>query len=370
MKIRFPSLPGAALMLVLMQPSPASALEVVVSIKPLHALAAAVMETTGKPTLLIQGHVSEHTHALRPSDARLLSHAEVIFWAGPELEGYLKRPLENLAPQAHQVALLATPGLHRLPMRQGGVWEGDDHDHSKAGDDHDHADHDDHTPSARTDDHDHANRNDHAPSARTDDHDHANRDDHAPSAKAVESNAHKPPPSVEKKPIDPHAWLDPRNAAHMASAMAETLARRDPERAARYRDNAQRLAQKLATLDTRLAKELQAVRKRPYIVFHDAYQYFESRYGLNSVGSILVNPEQPPGAKRVSEIAARLRATGARCLFAEPQFPQRMVDAVSAGQPVRVGVLDPLGAAFPEGPELYFELMDALTRALRDCLLP
>lgn len=351
MKIRFPSLPGAALMLALMQPSPASALEVVVSIKPLHALAAAVMETTGKPTLLIQGHVSEHTHALRPSDARLLSHAEVIFWAGPELEGYLKRPLENLAPQAHQVALLATPDLHRLPMRQGGAWEGNDHDHGTADDDH--ADHDDH-----------------APPARTDNHDHADHDDHAPSAKAVESNANKTLPSVEKKPIDPHAWLDPRNAAHMASAMAETLARRDPERAARYRDNAQRLAQKLATLDTRLAKELQAVRKRPYIVFHDAYQYFEKRYGLNSVGSILVNPEQPPGAKRVSEIAARLRTTGARCLFAEPQFPQRMVDAVSAGQPVRVGVLDPLGAAFPEGPELYFELMDALTRALRDCLLP
>ncbi|MBF0262475.1 MAG: zinc ABC transporter substrate-binding protein [Magnetococcales bacterium] len=338
MKIRFPSLLGAALLL--LQPAPASALEVVVSIKPLHALAASVMESTGQPTLLIQGHLSEHAYSLRPSDARLLSRAQVIFWAGPELEGYLRRPLENLAPQAEKVALLASAGLHRLPMRQGGAWEGDDHDHGtgEPDADHDHADHDD------------------------PDHDHP-----APDHQATEPAPGHGSPTVEK-PLDPHAWLDPRNAAHMASAMAETLARLDPDRASRYRDNAQRLSQKLATLDAQLARELQTVRKRPYIVFHDAYQYFEKRYGMNSVGSILVNPEQPPSAKRVSELAARIRATGARCLFAEPQFPQRLVDAVAAGQPVRVGVLDPLGAALPEGPELYFELLGSLTRALRDCL--
>ncbi|MEO5345977.1 MAG: zinc ABC transporter substrate-binding protein [Magnetococcus sp. YQC-9] len=325
------------IVLLAIPPQVASAVEVIASIKPLHSLSAAVMGTTGQPKLLIQGHVSEHTYALRPSDARLLAHAEIIFWGGPELEGYLTRPLENLAPKANKMALLAIDGLHRLPLRQGGVWEGDDHDHDAA----DHKERDYDTAGHKG---------------------HATRDHHpnAGSGNVPSPNAHAP--------LDPHAWLDPGNAMRMTLQIAETLAHVDPTRASAYRDNARQFNQRLEALDRQLAQELANVRQRPYIVFHDAYHYFEKHYGLNSVGSILLHPEQPPGAKRVSQIAARIQSTGAQCLFTEPQFPPRLAQAVASGQPIRIGTLDPIGAAIPEGPELYFELLRGLSQAVRGCL--
>ncbi|MBF0272933.1 MAG: zinc ABC transporter substrate-binding protein [Magnetococcales bacterium] len=298
-------------------PVPVGAVEVVVSIKPLHALVAAVMEGEGAPRLLIQGHVSEHTYALRPSDARLLSKAELIFWGGVGLEGFLVRPLENLAPKAVKVALLEASGVSRLPVRAGGAWEEEGHDHG----------------------HDH-------------DHDHGGKSEHG--------EAHGP--------TDPHAWLDPRNAMAMGKAIAGALAAVDPAHGARYQANATGLTQRLEALDRQLERDLAPVRQRPYIVFHDAYQYFEHRYALGTVGSIMVHPERPPGARRVQEIAKRIAETRAVCLFTEPQYSPRLAETVAASHPVRIGVLDPLGAAMKEGPELYFELMQGLSGALIQCL--
>ncbi|MBF0342162.1 MAG: zinc ABC transporter substrate-binding protein [Magnetococcales bacterium] len=305
---------GAALGVWLLPFQTAWALEVVVSIKPLHALVAAVMGSEGKPALLIQGNVSEHTYALRPSDARLLSRAEVVFWGGPTLEGFLVRPLENLSARAVKVSMLEAEGVRHLPARAGGAWEEEsehDHDHGKESAGHDHEHH---------------------------------------------------------GPEDPHVWLDPRNALAMVQVVARALAGRDPAGAERYQANAAALTQRLEALDKAIEKDLIPVRKRPYIVFHDAYQYFEHRYGLGAVGSVMVHPERPPGARRVHEIGQRIRETGAVCLFTEPQYPQRLAESVAAGQPVRLGVLDPLGAAIPEGPELYFELLRGLSRALLGCL--
>ncbi|MBF0190300.1 MAG: zinc ABC transporter substrate-binding protein [Magnetococcales bacterium] len=300
-------------------PVPVEAVEVVVSIKPLHGLVAAVMGGEGTPKLLIQGTVSEHTYALRPSDARLLSKAELMFWGGVGLEGFLARPLENLAPKAVKVALLEAAGVSRLPVRAGGVWEEEGHDHG-----HGH----DHDPGDRAE--------------------------------------HGETPGL----ADPHAWLDPRNAMAMGKAIAEALAAVDPAHAARYQANATGLIQRLEALDRQLEQDLAPVRQRPYIVFHDAYHYFEHRYALGTVGSIMVHPERPPGARRIQEIAARVAETRAVCLFTEPQYSPRLAETVAASHPVRIGVLDPLGAALKEGPELYFELMRSLSGALIQCLKP
>ncbi|NGZ07484.1 MAG: zinc ABC transporter solute-binding protein [Magnetococcales bacterium] len=288
----------------MLTPGSALALEVVVSIKPLHALVAFVMQGVGSPDLLLPGTVSEHTYALRPSDARMLSRAGLIFWGGAHLEGFLVRTLANVATKAEKVALLEVKEVTRLPMRSGGVWEEEEGHH----------------------DHDHGHGK------------------------------------------DPHAWLDPRNAMAMGQAIAAALARLDPERAERYHANALELSKRLQQLDQELADMLQPWQKVPYIVFHDAYQYFEQRYGMNAVGSFLVDPERPPTARRVAAIVQRMQQTQAVCLFTEPQYSQRLTANVTSGHTIRTGVLDPLGAGLPAGPDLYFGLLKGLAHALAGCL--
>jgi zinc transport system substrate-binding protein len=279
---------------------------VVASIQPVHALAAAVMAGVGTPALLVHGGGSPHAYSLRPSDARALDAAQVVFWVGPGLELFLRKPLGALAGRARVEALAEAPGVARLPQREGGLWG-------------QHAD-----------------------------------------AHAGEGHA----------AYNPHVWLDPRNAQAMTARMAEVLAQADPSHAATYRANAARLRGRLAALEAELAQRLAPLRGRPYLVFHDAYAYLEARYGLEAVGAIAVTPEQAPGARRVSELRAHIRSSGAVCVFAEPQFQPRLLATLLEGTPARGGVLDPLGAALSPGPELYFALMRGLADSLAGCLAP
>ena len=168
--------------------------------------------------------------------------------------------------------------------------------------------------------------------------------------------------------LDTHVWLDPRNAAAMARAIAAALVEADPENAAVYRANAARLDADLAVLERSLATRLAPVRDRPFVVFHDAYQYFEARFEVNAVGSITVSPESQPGAARLRELRQTVSSTGALCVFSEPQFEPRLVATVVEGTDARSGILDPLGADLPAGPEQYFSLMQAMTESLLACL--
>lgn len=168
--------------------------------------------------------------------------------------------------------------------------------------------------------------------------------------------------------IDSHVWLDPANAAAMARAVAEVLGAIDPANAATYRANATRLGVDLDALDAELRGTLAPVREAPYVVFHDAYQYFERAYGLNAVGAVTISPERAPGARRVTEIRAVITSLGARCLFSEPQFEPAIAAAIVEDTGARTGVLDPLGAAVAPDPDGYGALMRGLARALVDCL--
>lgn len=281
---------------------------VVASIKPVHALVAGVMQGVGEPLLLISGGASPHEYSLKPSDARALGAAQVVFWIGPELESFLVKPLAN-TPTARSVTLLDAPGVTLLPLRAGGAWEAHDHDH---------------------------------------DHD------------------HDPAPTASR---DVHLWLDPVNAAAMVRQMVAVLGAADPARQAEYARNGAVLVERLDRLNQQLASALAPVREQPYLVFHDAYQYFERRYGLNAVGSVVLKPEQRPGAKRVADIQARVRERKVRCVFGEPQFQPALVETIIAGSDARRGVLDPLGADLPAGPDAYFQLLQALAEALRGCLI-
>ncbi len=289
--------------------------KIVASIKPVHSLVAGVMREVGEPRLLVLGGASPHEYSLRPSDARAISEADIVFWIGPELESFMVKPLQNAKGRVRSVALLDAPGVAVLPLREGGAWEPHQHHPTE--------------PVGHHSDHDH---------------------DH-------ESGR------------DVHIWLDPVNAVAMARRIVAVLGDADSAHRADYERNGAALIERLNQLDQQLAGDLAPIKDRPFIVFHDAYQYFERRYGLSAAGSITLSPEQRPGAKRVTEIQARIRDLGVRCVFGEPQFQPALVETAIAGSGARSGVLDPEGGAeLQAGPEAYFELLRRLADSLRTCL--
>jgi zinc transport system substrate-binding protein len=270
---------------------------VLATLKPVHSLVAAVMQGAGTPDLLIGGALSEHSYALKPSDARKLKQASLIFEIGPDMETYLTGALAAAGGQV--VILERAPGVKRLAARHGGLWSDTDHDHG---------------------------------------------------------------------PTDPHLWLDPQNAIAMTRAIAEALSKTDPPHAGLYHANAVRRIESLEALDRELAAALVPVRDRPYLVFHDAYHYFEARYGLRPAGAVTVAPDRPVGARRIATLREAVVAGRAICLFAEPQFPPKLIETLDADTKARVGVLDPLGADLQPGPDLYPRLMRNLAQSLASCL--
>ncbi|MBN08401.1 MAG: zinc ABC transporter substrate-binding protein [Rhodospirillaceae bacterium] len=313
--------------------------KVVASILPIHSLVASVMDGVGKPTLLLKGNASPHTFSLKPSQARLLSQADAVFWVAHDIEAFLEKPMETLAKKGVSVELGGTKGLTLLKYREGGAWEEESHDNHKKGHDDKHAKHDGH------DDHEKKHGDKHA---KHDDH-----DDHAGHAHGEH---------------DMHIWLDPQNARIITLAIAEKLKTIDPANAAIYEANAKRLAGRLNTLSEKLKTKLSPIKSAPFFVFHDAYQYLEKRYGLNGVGSITVSPERKPGAKRVRELRAKIKKSRVDCVFSEPQFEPAIVRSLVADSNAKSGVLDPLGFGIKPGPNGYFELMEKMANSLARCL--
>jgi len=312
--------------LALSLPPALAAPAVVASIKPIHSLVAAVMGDIGTPKLIVAGSGSPHTYAMKPSDARAVQEADLVFWVGPDLENFLITPLENLSSSEKVIALGETPGLTLLTPREGGTFEADEHDHEA------HADHEDEHE-------DHADE-DHA------DHDHADHEEH----------------------VDAHLWLDPQNARLMLFPIADALSAADPENAKTYRANAAQTASGIDQLITDTTATLEPVKARPFVVFHDAYHYFENRFGVSAAGSIVIEPDTAPGVQRIAAIRDKLRDLNAACVFSEPEFESALVQTVIEGSNAKTGVLDPLGAAIPDGPELYFTLISDLANGLADCL--
>lgn len=305
--------------------------QVVVSIKPVHSLVAAVMDGSAVPTLLVPSGASPHTYSLKPSDARALQSSDLVFWVGNGLETFLQKPLAVLARQARVVELVDTPGLTLLPYRSNGAWEAHVHGsavHDEGDDDGEH-------------DHEHEHGHDEDPG-----HEHAHG-------------------------IDTHIWLDAGNAETIVHAVATALSSTDPDRAPLYTANADRTVARLKALDGMLHASLTPLAGHPYIVFHDAYQYIEHRYGLTPAGSITVSPERQPGAQRVAAIRHKIIGLGAVCVFSEPQFQPALVQTLIKGTPARTGVLDPIGGAeLPPGPDAYFMMMQDLGHSIRECLTP
>nr|WP_255679421.1 zinc ABC transporter substrate-binding protein [Jiella flava] len=284
---------------------------VVTSIKPVNSLVAAVMQGVAKPYLIVKGAASPHTAALKPSDATALSQAAAVFWIGPEFENFLIKPISSLGSKADVVELWDAPNVQKLRNRSGGMFE-------------------------------------------------AEVEQHAGGAKDADE-AHG------DNPYDKHVWLDPQNAAAMTQTIAATLAKVDPDHAVIYHKNADAYVQRLVALGADVRQLLSVKTRKPFIVFHDAYQYFEHRFDIPAVGSITISPEKAPGAARLREIRAKLQSLGAACVFTEPEFPPRLVETVTRGTNVSIGVMDPLGAALKDGPDLYPQLVRNIAVSLEDC---
>lgn len=311
---------------------------VAVSIKPVHSLVAGVMKGVGVPHLILKGGDSPHSYTMKPSDAKALQRAKLVFWVGPGMETFLEKPIKTLSKGATVVALGEAHGLTKLSYRESGPWAGHDHDaHEK----------DDHDKHARKK-HDH------------DKHDHEKHEHEKHADKGHDDHAHGE--------TDMHMWLDPENAKAFVHEIEEALAKADAKNAATYVANAKKVMARLDALSADLKAQFAPVKAKPFIVFHDAYQYLEKRFGLNAVGSITVSPDVKPGAARLTEIRHKIEELRAVCVFAEPQFEPKLVRVVTEGTKAKTGVLDPLGADLADGPDLYFELMQRNAKTLAACL--
>jgi zinc transport system substrate-binding protein len=362
--------------------------KVVASIKPVHSLVAAVMQGVGSPDLIVDGAASPHTYSLKPSQARRLQDADLIFWIGHELEAFLEKPIDGIATGATAVSLLDSHGLTKVKFRDGGAFEDhghddhghdekhDDHGHDKKHDDHGHDEkHDDHGHDKKHDDHGHDKKHDdHGHDEKHDDHGHDEKHDDHGHDKKHDDHGHDEKHDDHGHDdhghdgFDPHVWLDPVNAKAIVHEIEEALSEADPDNAAAYAANASSVMGRLDSLVTEINGELQPVKGRGYIVFHDAYQYFETRFGMTAIGSITVSPEVLPGAERVAILQEKVRHLDATCVFAEPQFEPKLVATVTENTDAGTGVLDPLGAAIDDGPDLYFTLIRNMARSLKNCL--
>ena len=313
--------------------------KVVTSIKPIHSLAAYVMDGVGKPNVIVDGYNSPHGFSLKPSHAKMIENADLIIWVGEDLEAFLEKPLDSIAKKATKAELMDLNGIKKLKFREKNIFEGhDDHGHDEHGDD-EHA--------KKEDDHDDHEDEEHA--KKEEGHDEHGHDEHG--------HAHGE--------YDPHIWLDPLNAKVIVKKITNQLVKIDSSNSAAYKANSKKLLKDLDTLTKSIKKDLN--KNASFVVFHDAYQYFEKRFGLSVVGALTVNPDVMPGAEQLSEIREVIEEKKVKCIFSEPQFNPAIIKSIASDTGVKTGVLDPLGATINKSKNMYFNLIEDMSNALKDC---
>ncbi len=317
-------------------------IKVVASIKPIHSLASYLMDGVGKPDLIVDGYASPHGFAMKPSHAKMLQNADLIFWVGEDLESFLEKPLNSIANKAEKIELMEIKGLNKLEFRERNIFEGhDDHGHDEHKKEDEHKEHG--HKEDKHDDHGHDEHKEHG-------HKEDKHDDHHEHAHGEH---------------DPHIWLDPMNAKVILKEMAEHLIENDQENASKYKANLKKALKDLDKLTKKVKSDLNKNFKS--IVFHDAYQYFEKRFDINVLGAFTVNTDVLPGAEQLSEIREIIEHDKVSCVFSEPQFNPDIINAVAKDMNIKTGVLDPLGATLTPGKNLYFDLIGNMSEAFRDC---
>ncbi len=297
---------------------------VVVTIKPLHSLVVGVIGGTGEAKLLLAGNTSPHDFQLKPSQMKIMYKASVIFYIDDNFETFLNRSFKTLPNHVRKIAVTQKADLTVLQYRQGGAWEA-------------------HQYEIYEDEEKHSKENEHKEQSHGE---HLHSHDHH----------------------DMHVWLGPENVKKIIKAVTEELSAIYSENHDIYKANARKLIRRIDALDAELEIILSGVKDKPFVVFHDAYQYFERAYGLNGVGSITFDPNQPPSSNRIKAVREKLRQTEVNCVFHEPQFSDRLVKTVIQGTNAKNSTLDPLGSGLSDGENLYFNLLKNLAKNLEQCL--
>ena len=314
-------------------------IKVVTTIKPLHSLISNVMDGVGEPSLIIEGSTSPHSFVLKPSHAKMIEQADIIFWIGEDIETFMEKPLESIAKNAKKISFMELTSIEKLKFREENIFDHDDHEDHGHGEDKDH------------DDHGHGEKKDH------DDHGHGEDKDHDDHGHGHEGHHHGE--------FDGHIWLDPANAKEMLHEIAHELADLDPDNASKYESNADQaiksIDKMIKDIDTNINKDAK------FIVFHDAYQYFETRFGVMTAGALTLNTDVLPGAKQISEIQKVITERDIKCIFSEPQFNPKIIETIAQDTGIKTGVLDPLGSIFDANKMQYFKLINDLGNKLKDC---
>ena len=292
-------------------------IKVVTTIKPLHSLISRIMETRGEPQLIIEGTNNPHTFVFKPSHAKMIEEADIVFWIGENLEAFMEKPLNSLAKDTKKIAFMDSESIEKLKFREENIFDDND----------DHDDHDGHD-----DEHD-----DHA--GHHDGHNHGE--------------------------FDVHIWLDPENAKEMVKIIRDELIKIDPEGQRQYSVNAAGATLELDNLINNVEKELS--KDVSYIVFHDAYQYFETRFGVKSAGALTLNPDVLPGAKQIADVQDLISDKGIKCIFSEPQYNPKIIETIGNDMNISTGVMDPLGAFIDAGPTMYVELINGIANSIKEC---
>jgi len=315
-------------------------IKVVTSIKPIHSLASYLMDGVTKPDLIVDGYSSPHGFALKPSHAKMLQEADLIFWVGEDLENFLIKPLNSIAKKAEKIELMEIKGLKKLKFREKNIFDGhdghDDHGHEEDG--HKEDEHDEHK------------------------HEEEGHDEHKHEEEGHDEHGHEGHAHGE---YDPHIWLDPINAKIILTEMVEHLIENDEKNSSVYKSN---LGKALKDID-KLIKDVKAELNKDisFIVFHDAYQYFENRFNVTVLGAFTVNTDVMPGAEQLSEIREIIEHDKVSCIFSEPQFNPDIINTVAKDMDIKTGVLDPLGATLDPGKGLYFKLIKNMSKSFKGC---
>ena len=292
-------------------------IKVVTSIKPIHSLVSYVMDGVGKPDIIVDGYNSPHNFSLKPSHAKIIEKANLIIWVGEDLETFLEKPLKTISKDAVNVEIMDLKGIKKLKFREKNIFEKhDDHGHKEHG--HKEKKHDDHSHEG-----------------------HAHGDH------------------------DPHVWLDPMNAKIIVKEIENQLVKLDPDNSSKYKANSKKAQSELDNLTKNIKKDLK--KNLRFVVFHDAYQYFENRFGIKVLGALTVNPDVLPGAEQLSEIREIIEHEKVNCLFSEPQFNPAIIKSIAKDTKVKTGVLDPLGATLDKGKGMYSKLLSNMYASFKGC---
>ena len=317
--------------------------KVVTSIKPIHSLASYVMDGVGKPDVIVDGYNSPHGFSLKPSHAKMLENADLVIWIGEDLEAFLEKPLDTIAKKAKNIEVMDLKGIKKLKFREKNIFEGHD--------DHGHDEHKEHGHDEHKDEH-----KEHGHDEHKDEHKEHGHDEHK------EKDAHEGHHHGEH---DPHVWLDPMNAKVIIKEITKQLVQLDSKNSAAYKANSKKALADIDKLTKAIKKDLN--KDLRFVVFHDAYQYFENRFNIKVLGALTVNTDVMPGAEQLSEIREVIEHEKVNCIFSEPQFNPSIIKSIAKDTKVKTGILDPLGAKLDKGKNLYFDLLNNMASSFKGC---